>query len=247
MIDEERLSEILSQDLKLRLIEPHVYSPYGPGEHTNAYDRMGAIYDLVACNPLYNRLVWGYWTSAYQTLCREALQSSADRWFLDAGCGSLAFTASIYADYADRPVVFLDQSVALLRLAKSKLIKLNGEIPDNMVFLHGDVLSLPFKPESFSAILCLNVLHCIEDVKRALQEMRKVLMRDGAISLTTLVRNNRLADRYLDMLANAGALIPRTAPQVVAFFDELGMPVRCRVTGNLAFLMCGTPGGWKPF
>jgi SAM-dependent methyltransferase len=235
---EERLDEIMPRDVKLRVVEPHVYSLYSPGENTNAYDRMGSIYDTVACNCLYNRLVWGYSVSEYHFLCLRALGLSPDGWVLDAGCGSLAFTARAYISYSTRPVVFLDQSIRLLLLAKSRLINLNGKVPDNVVFLHADVLQLPFKPKSFSTIISLNVLHCIADVQKALRELRNVLVDGGTISLTTLIENHRLADNYLRMLGKAGALIPRTADQLVAFFGEVHMPVTCRVSGNLAFLSC---------
>lgn len=236
IISERELREIIPGNAKLRMVEPHIYSLSDEGENTNAYDRMGAIYDVVACSPLYNRLVWGYRTSAYHALCQEALASSPEGWVLDAGCGSLAFTADTYAGFRSRPVVFLDQSVRLLVMAKSRLIRLTGEIPRNMAFLHADALSLPFQSACFSTILCLNVLHCLQDVREALTQLKRVLNPGGAMFLTTLVRSNRLADRYLDTLGNAGALVPRTAEQVVAFFDERNIPVTCRVEGSLAFL-----------
>ena len=149
MIDEERLCEIIPEDVKLRVVEPHIYSLFSPGENTNAYDRMGSIYDTVACNRWYNRLVWGYWISEYHSLCLRAFGSSADGWVLDAGCGSLAFTARAYVSYSARPVVFLDQSIKLLLLAKSRLIKLNGKVPDNMVFLHGGCAEIALQTEEF--------------------------------------------------------------------------------------------------
>ncbi len=239
MIDAQRLHEIIPLEVRLRVVEPHIYSLHAPGENTNAYDRMGSIYDTVACNRWYNRLVWGYWISEYHSLCLRALGSSDDGWVLDAGCGSLAFTANAYLSYSARPVVCVDQSIKLLMMAKAKLVKLNGAVPDNMVFLHGDVLQLPFEPRSFSTIISLNVLHCIEDVKKALQELRNVRADAGTMFLTTLIRNHRLADNYLNMLGKTGALIPRTEDQLVAFFRELDLRVTCRVSGNLAFLSCG--------
>lgn len=243
MIDDQRLQEILSEGVKLRLVEPHVYSPYAERENMNAYDRVGSIYDTIACNPLYNRLVWGYRTSAYRDLCQEALSSCENGWVLDAGCGSLAFTAETYAAYRDRPVVCMDQSLGMLKMAKMRLIKLNGEVPENMVFLHGDVLRLPFEPEVFPTVICLNVLHCLPDISHALLQMKNVSMPGGTMSLTTLVRNNRVADRYLDMLGKSGALVPRSPEEVVAHFEEVGIHVSCRVTGNLAFLSVHMPGG----
>ena len=103
---------MIYKDVNLRLVEPHIYSIYPSGEDLSSYDKtFGTIYDLVGCNRLYNRLVWGYWTSEYHSLCFDALRSSPDGWVLDVGCGSLAFTAKTYANYSDRPVVLLDKSI----------------------------------------------------------------------------------------------------------------------------------------
>jgi ubiquinone/menaquinone biosynthesis C-methylase UbiE len=238
MIDAARLAEIIAPGVSLRLVEPHLYSPYGPGENTNSYDQKGALgfYDQVACNRLYNRLVWGYSTADYHALCRAALRSTTDGWVLDAGCGSLAFTAQTYAGCGERPAVFLDQSLTLLRLAKSRLAELHGRVPDNAVFLHGDVMRLPFKPQSFGTIICLNLLHVLPDVRGALLELKRVLLDEGTMSFTTLVESHRWADRYLHMWARAGELIPRTAERLVAEFTALRLPVTYRVEGNMAFI-----------
>jgi ubiquinone/menaquinone biosynthesis C-methylase UbiE len=238
MIDAARLAEILLPGVDLRLVEPHLYSPYAPGEQTNSYDETGALsfYDKVACNRIYNRLVWGYSTSDYHSLCRQALNSSADGWVLDAGCGALAFTAKTYAGYTARPVVFLDQSITLLRLAKERISQLTGAVPDNLVFLHGDVCELPFRPKSFGTIIALNLLHVLVDVPGVLRALRKVLLDEGTMSFTTLIQANRLADRYLHLWARAGELVPRTAPQLLAEFEALRMPVTYRIRGNMAFI-----------
>jgi SAM-dependent methyltransferase len=242
MIDAARLTEVIPPEVTLRLVEPHLYSLYAPGDPVNSsYDRKGALafYDKVACNRFYNRLVWGYDTADYHALCRAGLGSSSEGWVLDAGCGALAFTARTYADYTGRPVIFLDQSITLLRLAKARLAKLTGGVPANVVFLHGDVLNLPFRPQSFGTIICLNLLHVLADIRRVLQELRQVLLDGGTMSFTTLIENNRLADRYLHMWARAGEVVPRTAGQLLAEFAALGMPVEYRLQGNMAFVWYG--------
>jgi ubiquinone/menaquinone biosynthesis C-methylase UbiE len=242
MLAAERLSEILLPGVSLRVVEPHLYSLYAPDENFySSYDRKGSLtfYDRVACNRFYNRLVWGYDTAEYQTLCRAALQSSTQGWILDAGCGSLAFTAKTYADYSQRPVVFLDQSLKLLRLAKSRLIKTDSLAPDNFIFLHGDILHLLFKPHSFGTIIAMNLLHVLPDIKQLLQQLQTVLLPGGTMTFTTLIENHRLADKYLHMWAKAGELIPRTADQLLAEFERLGMPVTHRIQGNMAFITYG--------
>jgi ubiquinone/menaquinone biosynthesis C-methylase UbiE len=240
MIDAARLSEILLPEVNLRLVEPHLYSPFAAGEQTNSYDEAGALsfYDRVACNRLYNRLVWGYDIGDYHSLCRQALKSSTAGWVLDAGSGALAFTAKTYAGYNERPVVFLDQSITLLRLAKTRLTQLAGAVPGNVVFLHGNVRELPFKPGSFGTIIALNLLHVLEDVPGVLRDLRKILLDEGTMAFTTLIEAHRLADRYLRMWAKAGELVPRTAPQLLAEFKALGLPVTYRIQGNMAFIAC---------
>ena len=238
MIDEESLSGILDDSSSLRLVEPHIYSVLPAGEDVDiSYDReFGFFYDLVACNPVYNRVVWGYGTREYHSFSLEALRSSADGWVLDAGCGSLAFTAKVYAGYSDRPVVLLDRSLRLLRMAKARLKKRCGKIPANLVLVHGDALQLPFKPQSFTTIVSLNLLHVFEDVEAAPRELKRVLADGGAISLTTLVESNRLADRYLHICGRAGLLFPRTVEEVRAAFETVGLPAECHTQGNLAFI-----------
>jgi len=58
MADIKMLSEIISEDVPLNLVEPDIYSVYSIGDMPGSYDSMGAstIYDVVACNWFYNRL-----------------------------------------------------------------------------------------------------------------------------------------------------------------------------------------------
>ncbi len=235
---QERLKEILIDDASMREVEPHIYSFYPEGEAAY-YDQFGGIYEKVACNRFYNRLVWGYRISEYQILCAAALESVKDEWVLDAGCGSLAFTAKVYIQHKGRPTVLLDQSIRMLRLAKSRLIRLSGSVPDNMLFVQGDVTQLPFKSRSMGTIIAMNVLHAVKDAGSMILELRRVMAEMGSISLTTLVKNDRLADKYIDKLGKMGALVPRSMNQLLEIFREIGMPVQYLTKGNLAFVHHG--------
>lgn len=238
------LSEIISDDISLKLVQPDIYSVYSTGDAPGAYDHMGAstIYDVVACNRLYNRLMWGYSINDYATLCEDSLaSSSSEGWILDLACGSLAFTLGIYAGCLDRPVVFLDQSLKLLRKGQSRMRQLKGDIPENMFFLHADALQLPFKANIFRTIISLNLLHClcIDDVKAALKEIQRVLIEGGNAAITTLVQSRRWSNRYLNMLAGSGALISRSSDELSTVFQDLKMPVTQEIKGNLAFIKYG--------
>jgi SAM-dependent methyltransferase len=240
MNNEERLAEIISKDVKIWPVEPHLYSVYPSGAMPGSYDSFGAstIYDVVACNRFYNWVMWGYSVTDYYTLCENVLHSSSSSWVLDIACGSLAFTAKLYATYSKRPVILLDQSLNLLRKAKSRLIKLCGKVPDNMVLIHADALQLPFVSAIFGTIISLNLLHCLKDVKTALMEMKRVLTSDGTAVLTTLVISaTRWSDKYLNSLAGSGLLVPRNADNLLNEFNDMDMPVKLQIKGNLAFII----------
>jgi len=234
------LSEIISEDVNLNLVEPNIYSVYSIGDSPGSYDSIGAstIYDVVACNRFYNWIMWGYSIKDYATLCEDFLASSSEGWVLDLACGSLAFTAKTYVNCSNRPVIFLDQSLKLLRKGKSRLEKLKGHIPENMFFLHADALQLPFKTNVFDTVISLNLLHClsIDNMKKALKEIKRVLTEDGNSVMTTLVQSNRWSNRYLNMLAGSGALVSRSSNELLSAFDEMELRVTQEIKGNLAFI-----------
>ena len=241
MSDLHTLSEIILEDVNLNFVEKDIYSVYSIGDSPGAYDGIGAstIYDRVACNRYYNCLMWGYSIKEYATLCEDRLASSSEGWVLDLACGSLAFTSEIYANCSNRPVVFLDQSLNLLRKGKSRLEKLKGSISENMFFLHADALRLPFKDNIFNTVISLNLLHCIDDVKTALKEIKRVLTDGGNSAITTLVQSNRWSNRYLSMLAGPGALFSRSFDELLYTFNDLEMQVTHKIQGNLAFIKYG--------
>jgi ubiquinone/menaquinone biosynthesis C-methylase UbiE len=239
-IGEIALSKLISNNISLKLIEPQIYSVLQDIEAANPYDtRFGYIYDWVACNPLYNRLIWGYSINRFASLTHEALTSSKNGCVLDLGCGSLAFTAKTYIQYSDRPVILIDQSLRMLRIAKSRLMKLNGKFPDNMVFLHADALQLPFQQKSFKTIISLNLLHCLDDTKKLFIGLKNVLSDNGKMYFTTLVKGNRFADRYLKVLAEWGKLVSRSTEEHQAAFNQLGMTIKYNINGNMAFIYYG--------
>ncbi|MFC1924215.1 class I SAM-dependent methyltransferase [Chloroflexota bacterium] len=236
MIDEEMLSAVVHSDVNLRLIEPHIYSVCEQSGHRNIFDRTTAFYDLVIANRCYNRLIWGYSTGEFAAFCRDRLVSSTQGWVLDIGCGSLVFTAGTYASYTERPVVFSDESLQMLRAARSRLIKLNGCVPDNMVFLHADAQQMPFRSESFQTIIAMNLLHVLKDAASAIHELGALLTEEGTISYTTIVLNKRISDINLKLLGKMGLVVPRSPDQLLSIFDEQGIPVKHYTKGNIMFI-----------
>jgi SAM-dependent methyltransferase len=239
-IDENDLSMLLLKNVDPRLIEPHIFSVLSDIKVSSTYDtKFGYIYDWVACNPIYNRIMWGYSITIFASIAHDALRSSNMGNVLDLGCGSLAFTAKTYIQYSERPVILVDQSLKMLKIAKSRLIKINGMVPGNMAFLHADALHLPFREKSFDTIISENLLHCLDDTKSLLKGLKNILSEDGKMYFTTLVKANRFTDRYLEALASGGKLVSRNMGDHQATFDQLGMTIKCNINGNLASIYYG--------
>jgi ubiquinone/menaquinone biosynthesis C-methylase UbiE len=235
--DSETISSLLSSGVTLHSVESHIFSVYPDSEPIHHYDQNVAFYDRVIGNPLYNRLMWGYKTTEFADFTRTALGSAATGWVLDAGCGSLVFNAKTYSRYSERPVLMLDQSIQMLRAAKSRFIKLSGEVPSNVVFLQGDILQLPFRPGSFNTVISMSVLHVIDDARAMISELSKVRSNDGKLSLTSLVLGRSVGDKYLQYLHKSGGVAsPRNTDQVLEFFSEKGIPISHYVRGNMMFI-----------
>lgn len=233
-IDETKLSAMLLENFTLRAIEPNIYSVLPDSEFGNEYDsQFGFIYDLVACNPVYNRLIWGYSVRIFLQTASEALNSSHEGYLLDIGCGSLAFTATIYSQYSKRPVVLVDQSLKMLRMAKTRLVKQKGKVPGNLVFLHADASQLPFQENSFATVLSENLLHCLSNTSILLKQLKSITSENGKMYFTTLVKNNRFADKYLEALAGSGKLISRTVADHREILEQSGIAATYETTGNI--------------
>lgn len=235
------IQSLLLENIALRSVEPSIYSVFPNNESANEYDtQFGFMYDLVACNPIYNRLIWGYSVKIFRKLAEEALRSALYGNVLDVGCGSLAFTAKVYGRYSDRPVVLADRSLKMLRMAKSRLIKENGKVPENYVFLHSDARRLPFRENTFTTIISENLLHCLDDTCTLLKQLQSIISTSGKGYFTTLVKSNRFADKYLQALADSGKLISRTVADHKETFKQVGLAATYEINGNLLSIRCET-------
>lgn len=235
-MDHESLSQLLREDVKLVSVEPHIYTVASEEREASDYDEMSLFYDYVMGNSLYNRLMWGYRISELERVSLDSLRSAEDGWILDVGCGSLVFSARNYATCQSRPVALVDSSIGMLRRAKARMIDLNGSVPSNMAFIHGDALRLPFRPRVFKTVLAMNLVHVVEDVAQAVNQLKSVVEPAGALTLTTLVINNRFGDRYMAFLSKKGLITPRRPAEIMRVFDELGMEASHRLEGNMMFI-----------
>jgi SAM-dependent methyltransferase len=91
---------------------------------------------------------------------------------LDAGCGTGAVAFSLSPHVAE--VVGVDTRADYLEAARA-------EAPENVGFLEGDVMALPFGYAEFDLVCCHRVLHHVRRPELAVSELARVARPDGKV------------------------------------------------------------------
>ena len=242
-----RLMEVVALDRSVRLIEEDIYSVLPDTSVMHHYDKRAALYDLIVSTRLYNLVMWGSSPRDYADFARQAVISSREGTFLDAGCGSLLFTGCVYTQ-TNRQIIAFDQSLSMLRRARQRLIGLSGRVPEHIQLLQADLNDLPFRRESFRTVLCLNVLHQFADATALISNLGGLLTDGGKLYLTSLVSNNRtIGSWYLNALYRSGEFVrPRNEHELSKLLDQ-AFPRNAGygVKGNMAFITTERVGGKK--
>ena len=127
----DELEEVVAEGHAVRLIEDDIYSVLPDTSVPHHYDKWASVYDSVVSTRLYNFVMWGTSPYDYVEFARQALNSTDDGIYLDAGCGSLLFTGRIYVG-SNRRIVAFDQSLAMLTRARQRLRKLAGCVSEHI-------------------------------------------------------------------------------------------------------------------
>ncbi|WP_242144745.1 MULTISPECIES: bifunctional 2-polyprenyl-6-hydroxyphenol methylase/3-demethylubiquinol 3-O-methyltransferase UbiG [unclassified Bacillus cereus group] len=97
---------------------------------------------------------------------------------LDIGCGDGYGTYKL--SIAGYKVCGIDLSEQMIQKAKER-----GE-GENLSFIKGDLLALPFENERFSAIVAINSLEWTEDPLQSLREIKRILYSGGYACIALL-------------------------------------------------------------
>ena len=130
------------------------------------FDRIAPVYDLM------NRLMTMGLDRRWRRLTAEAVVRPGDR-VLDACCGT--GDLAIAASRVGGDVTGLDFSPRMLERARAKL--------EMVTWVEGDLLALPFADASFDAATVGFGVRNVEDLVRALAELRRVLVPGGRLAI----------------------------------------------------------------
>lgn len=136
------------------------------------------------------------------SITQEYLQQ--DWSVLEFGCGT-GSTAIIHSPCV-RKIVAIDISAKMLDIARQKA---TDACVENIEFLQGTLQELAFEPESFDAVLGLNILHLLEDADATVAKVYALLKPGGVfVSSTALVGEMNFALRLVIPLMQFLGLAP---------------------------------------
>jgi len=135
---------------------------------------------------------------------------NANSLVLDVACGSGSSAAAIAQRFGCK-VVGIDLGDKNLARAREKA----GEsgLSSKLEFVRSDAEKIEFEDATFDAVICECALCTFPDMKTAVSEMYRVLKDGGRIGLTDMLVEDRLPERFRDVLFQviciAGALPAR--------------------------------------
>ena len=118
---------------------------------------------------------------------RERCAHAGNRPVLDVGCGTGRWTEEVVA--AGRRAVGLDPSTAMLARARAR-------VPAAAV-IRGRAESLPFASGQFGAVLCVHVIHHLDEPARFVADAARVLDDGGTLSVLALAPHDGQDSWYL--------------------------------------------------
>jgi demethylmenaquinone methyltransferase / 2-methoxy-6-polyprenyl-1,4-benzoquinol methylase len=135
------------------------------------FDRIAPVYDAM------NHAMSAGLDRRWRRLTAEAVVAPGDR-VLDACCGTgdLALAAQAQGG----KVTGLDFSEGMLERARRK--------SSDVEWIRGDLLRLPFQDAAFEAVTVGFGVRNVEDLDRALRELRRVLKPAGRLAILEIVR-----------------------------------------------------------
>lgn len=114
--------------------------------------------------------------------------------FLDVGTGTGWIAIGVAKYSSEVEVVGVDLSEPMLKVAAKNA--LNEGVGGKTKFISGDAKNLPFENETFDSVFCHNMLHHVPNPIEMVNEMARVIKKDGAILIRDLKRLPKLLTEF---------------------------------------------------
>ena len=150
-------------------------------------EQVTPIQALMQCAPIVDFLYDDIWRPiGYFIASKHSFPKDVDRIaalipkhrgvILDLACGPGTFTRRIARRFPESTVIGFDLSPQMLERAVRLTKKENL---NNVFYMRGSALAMPFKPESFDAVTCCGALGLFTNQDQAMSEISRVLKTRG--------------------------------------------------------------------
>lgn len=220
--------------MPFRQIDKDIYSAL---EHMGGatYDRKAKGYEWMVSTSLFNKIIWATTPGDYTRFAREAVLHSKGP-LLDIGCGGLSKTYMLYSS-TEIKCVLLDRSVEMLKIGRSRLIKMKGYLPDNITLLQADAFQLPFADSSFDTVCSYGTIHLFNNKQDFVDEALRVLKPGGKFSFLSMTNSKMAGKLFMSVLHRFNEFGKIFTPgQTLSLFDERGLAVESYMIGNVLFI-----------
>lgn len=147
---------------------------------------------------------------------------------LDAGCGEGRHTFECFRhECAILGMDLSHQSLLKARYVLGQMVK-RKEARGRLLLLRGDALRFPFADGTFDKIICAEVIEHVEDDRKGVAELARILQDGGKIAITV---PTRLTEHVYDLLSKEyfrtpGGHVRKVIPRVLAgCMEENGLRV----------------------
>jgi ubiquinone/menaquinone biosynthesis C-methylase UbiE len=159
----------------------------------------------------------------------DAANLDGDEMLLDLGCGSGIYSRPLARKLRRGAVVGFDLSMPMLNHASTRARVLGIE---NLVFVHGNALKLPFPDTHFDGANCTATIHLFseKELLTVLGEINRVL-KPGAHFTTSCLRNilsGETSKRFYDWYSPKVGTYYRRPEDLETLLEEAGFDdIRC--------------------
>lgn len=180
------------------------------------WDRISGVYDAVEniYNGKANRRTTDYVAS---------LMDKDDK-VLECACGTGMFSVKIAP--CVNSLTATDFAEGMLKRTRKKTAKF-----DNVIVESGDITGLKYEDNSFDKVVAANVIHLLDDPKKAIDELKRVVKPGGVIIIPTYIHFDKSVAAEAFNKAGAGFKRHFNEDTYREFFKEMGID-------NASFKVC---------
>lgn len=202
---------------------------------TAAYDRKAKTYEKLVSNRLYNKIIWGTSPDDYKSFADQAINSSNGT-VLDAGCGGLIQTSHIYRTTKNQ-CVLVDNSSAMLAIAKSRLEDAKGQIPSNITLLQADAFHLPFSDNTFDTVCSFGMIHIFDDKQGFVNEVLRTLKPGGSFYFSSMTTKRGISAWYMGQLRKMNEFgVLFSEEQTRSLLQQPSLTFKSHMKGSMVFI-----------